>query len=122
MAEMKTTALASWFGSNRMCAHRVGEMLAGLDWIGVVFAGGMSELAHIKCRSIVVNDLHRHVINLAAVAAHEQLGPMLRISLDDLPFHTDTLSRAQRYCIAKEREIPKELGQPDFTWAMNYHA
>jgi len=63
------TALAPWFGSNRTLAENVGTALAGCQWVGVPFAGGMCELLQIKARSLLVSDLHRHVLNLAAVAA-----------------------------------------------------
>lgn len=43
----KVSAIASWFGSNRMLAPRVGEALTGCDWVGIVFAGGMCEAACI---------------------------------------------------------------------------
>lgn len=83
-----------------MNAHRVGDLLAGMEWVGVVFAGGMSELAHISCRSIVVNDLHKHVINLAMAVARWREG--LVSMLDDLPFHPDALAGAQEMCMAIE--------------------
>ena len=38
------TALAPWFGSNRTLAENVGRALAGCEWVGVPFAGGMCEL------------------------------------------------------------------------------
>lgn len=58
------TSIASWFGSNRMLAPIVGQELAGVPWVGIPFAGGMSELVHITARTLQVNDLHEHVINL----------------------------------------------------------
>lgn len=42
------TALAPWFGSNRMLARYVGEELAGCQWVGVPFAGGMAEIFQIE--------------------------------------------------------------------------
>lgn len=122
--ETKNTAFAPWFGTNRMTAEKVADKLAGLDWLGVVFAGGMSELAHVSCRSIVVNDLHRHVINLAVIVA---LGKdRLANELAEMPFHPDVLRNAQDYCermelqamqLADVRSLP---GEQAHEWARNY--
>lgn len=51
-----TTALAQWFGSNRILGHAVGEALAGCRWVGIPFAGGMPELLHLTARTVVVSD------------------------------------------------------------------
>jgi hypothetical protein len=61
------TSIAPWFGSNRTLAENVGKLLRGCSWVGVPFAGGMSELLHITAPSVLVSDLHTHVLNLAAV-------------------------------------------------------
>jgi DNA adenine methylase len=95
---MPVRALAPWFGSGRMIAPLVGRELAGCKWIGVPFAGGMSEIAEIDARSIAVNDLHRHVVNLARVVACDIRRQHLCIRLSRLPFHPDTLATAQRNC------------------------
>lgn len=104
-----------------MNAHRVGEMLTGLEWLGIPFAGGMSELAHISCRSIVVNDIHRHVMNLATVVAehHERLTK----ALSETPFHPDILEAAQDYCQRLEAsgfEFVEVAGAESFDWAYSY--
>lgn len=93
---MKITAIAPWFGSNRTLAANVGAALKGCRWVGVVFAGGMSEVRCIAAKSILVNDLHRHVINLARVAAHQKLGPALIRRLRRRFFHADELAESQR--------------------------
>lgn len=114
---MSTNALAPWFGSNRTLAHHVGAALAGCEWVGVGFAGGMSELKHITARTVVVNDLHRHVINLAYTVG--QNGAELAAYLDALPFHPDTLARAQERCQlieGGERVGPEHT----FEWAAAY--
>lgn len=74
----KVTALAPWFGSNRTLAPQVGELLNGCRWVGVPFAGSMTELIYIDAPTLVVSDLHRHVINLATVAADEGANRELR--------------------------------------------
>lgn len=102
MAEMKNTALVPWFGTNRMTASNVGDKLRGLDWIGIVFAGGMSELAHVSCRSIVVNDKHRHVMNLAEYISIPNRCEELALNLQAKAFHPDTLRMAQQYCTCVE--------------------
>lgn len=89
------TALAPWFGSARTIGEHVGKALEGRSWVGVPFAGGMCELRHIKASSLVVNDLHKHIINLARVVADPYSLQVLRKRLQRLPFHPDTLRQAQ---------------------------
>lgn len=120
---MKVTALAPWFGSNRNCAHRVGELLAGCEWVGVGFAGGMCELAHIKARTLMVNDLHRAVINLASALAHRELGPPLIRRLRRLAFHPDVLHAAQLRCKDKAYPWLRDISDPpDIEWAEDFFA
>lgn len=95
---MAISALAGWFGGNRMLAHNVGEALEGCSWVGVPFAGGMSELPHITARTILVNDLHRHIINLTRVVASDVLRPDLIRRLRRRAFHPDELKLAQELC------------------------
>lgn len=90
------TALAPWFGSNRTLAHNVGDLLAGCGWVGVPFAGGMSELAHIKARTIVLSDLHYDIINLASVLSHPTMGSAMIRELRRTPFHETGLAISQR--------------------------
>jgi len=121
--DMKVTTLAPWFGSIRTLAHTVGEALDGCRWVGVPFAGGMSELAHIDAPSIVVNDIHRHVMNLAAVTATTRGFRNLCLGLSRLPFHPDVLAYAQKACEEMERGgwtfdvAANELSE---RWALNY--
>ena len=81
-----------------MLAKHVGVAMNGCSWVGVPFAGGMSELPHIKARTILVNDLHRHVINLARVVADDELRPQLVRSLSRDIFHPDRLRASQDFC------------------------
>lgn len=130
--DMSTTALAAWYGSNRMLAAHVGRELDGLGWVGVAFAGGMSEVPHIRARSLVVNDAHRHVMNLARVVADPNLGPELYRRLRGLVFHPDVLSVAQQRCVAREAAMFEAYGDdlfsapadpnaaPDLLWAVDY--
>lgn len=97
--EATITALAPWFGSNRTLAPAVGEALRGCTWVGVVFAGGMTELRHVDARTILVNDLHGNIINLARVMADPTLGPQLYRRLRRLPFHPRALASAQARCL-----------------------
>lgn len=116
MSDMKITAVAPWFGSNRMLASRVGELMGRQKWIGVPFAGGMSELLHLQARTIVVNDLHRHVINLARVMADRRLGPQLYRRLRRQILHPDTLASAQTRC----ETVHPHSTMPDLQWAEDY--
>lgn len=97
---MAVSALAPWFGSNRMLGPRVGELLAGYSWVGLPFAGGMSELPHIGARTIVANDLHRHGINLARVVSDDALRGQLVRRLRRVLFHPDELTESQACCKA----------------------
>ena len=139
MADLKITAFAQWFGSNRLLAAEVGKLLDGVPWVGIPFAGGMCELAHIKARTLVVNDLHAHVINMARVAADSVLGPRLYRMLRRAAFHPDELLLAQCRCAEREKawtgyadrnaslwggghpiteKEPAEI--PDLGWAYDY--
>lgn len=92
------TAIAPWFGGNRLLAHAVGEELAGCRWVGIPFAGGMPELLYIDAPTIVVGDLHRHVINLANVLKDPYMGLRLIRRLKREAFHPDTLAESQHWC------------------------
>lgn len=89
-------AVAPWYGSNRMLAPEVGKLLEGCKWVGVPFAGGMSEVLQMTARTILVNDLHRHVINLAQVIASNEGWEWLVDELSQAPFHPDVLASAQK--------------------------
>jgi hypothetical protein len=108
-------AVAPWFGSNRMLASEVGKRLDGCSWVGVPFAGGMCELPYITARTLMINDVHRHVINLARVMADPQLGPRLYRRLRRRLFHPDELVRAQAMCLVVEAEIGTKEGSGLFT-------
>lgn len=113
---MKVTALAPWFGSNRMLAERVGQELEGCAWVGVPFAGGMCELAHIRARTLAVNDKHRHVMNLATRVAYDASG--LARQLARMPFHPDALLEAQEFCRLVEANGFQDTDS--FEWAKYY--
>lgn len=118
---MKITTLVPWYGSNRMLAHKVGELLSGCSWVGVPFAGGMSELRHIKARTVLVSDLHRHVLNLAEVVADESLCHSLRNRLDAAPFHPDMLQKSQTRLRTIEAEPMPDPDKLDrLYWAVDY--
>jgi site-specific DNA-adenine methylase len=128
--DMKVTTLVPWFGSNRMLAATVGRQLAGCAWVAVPFAGGMSEVPHIGARTLLVNDLHRHLINLARTVADPVAGPKLYRRLRRRLFHPDDLARAQARCRAREHG-PEQIGQlfggawnenaePQLDWAEDY--
>src|SRR3989442_1336237 len=117
---MKRTinALAPWFGANRLLGEHVGHHLRGCEWVGIPFCGGMSELAHIDARTVLVSDLHRHVLNLARVVADEALCSQLRTRLDATPFHPDILAHAQYWCRVMETDAALNLHtSPNPDWA-----
>lgn len=112
---MKMLALAPWFGANRLLASVVGHELRNLQWVGIPFAGGMSELFYIKCTTLVVNDLHKHIINLAKIV--QEHGPELYRALKRYTFSQDTLDYANSYCTSIDLGLV-EAEQID--WACQY--
>jgi len=120
--DMQITALAPWKGSNRMLGPEVGKALKGCEWCGIPFAGGMAEVPHIQARTILVNDKHEHVINLAACAAHRAYGPKLYRFLRRFVFCQQALDQARRICVKAENENWAALGhaERDYDWAAAY--
>lgn len=98
-----------------MLAEYVGKELRGCSWVGIPFAGGMSELPHIKASSIVVSDLHRHVINLARVIQNHRDVLAEQLALE--PFHPDTLAHAQEIC---RNRLHDQNAPPDIVAARAY--
>lgn len=127
---MTIKALAPWFGGARKMAAHIGPELGRLGWCGVLFAGGMPELPHIRTQSGVATDLHRHIINLARVVADDALLLRMIRLVDRLLFHDDVLAAAQRRCL--DREVMADSGlfsrvehlvcerEPDVEWAADY--
>lgn len=120
--EAKIKAIAPWFGSNRMLAPAVGEELAGCRWVGVPFAGGMAELLYINAPTIVVSDLHKHVINLALCIKCPTRREQLISELSDSIFHPDALELARVGCRAQEsrRLSSTVICSGSVDWAVDY--
>lgn len=117
----KISAIAPWFGSNRMLAQSVGYQLAGCEWVGIPFMGGGSELFTIKARTIVANDLHRLVVNLARILADDMLGPTLYRDLRRTAFHADELQAAQsRLIVYQQFDYPPATRWPSYEAARDY--
>lgn len=95
---MKVTALAPWFGSARQNAKTIGELIGKRDWVGIPFCGGCSEVPHIQARSILLNDLHWHIYNLAKHVADPETFESLYETVDAQLFHPTPLDRAQSVC------------------------
>ena len=83
-------------------AKHVGEELEGCAWVGIPFAGGMCELIHIDAGSILVNDKHRWIVNLARVIQDPTLAMGLMREVDAKLFHPDELAIAQRRLRSRE--------------------
>ena len=115
----KIRSLIPYYGSSRLIAPEVGKALAGIPFVAVPFCGGLAELLYFRVSTVLCNDLHRHVINLAIVAADPKLGPTLFRRLRRLPFHPETLESAQRTAKDYERS-GKLLGKPDIDAAAAY--
>lgn len=116
----EVTSLAGWFGSNRQLAHHVGHALEGLSHVTILFAGSMPEVPYIKASSILCNDQHRHIINLARVVANDQLRPEMVRRCQRKIFHPDELKDAQEECIAADSFWEGEVDYPDIDAAVNY--
>lgn len=122
---MKMTAIAPWFGGNRMEAGRPGQLLGKLAWCGVPFCGGSPELPHIQTRSGLAGDMHRHIINLSrCITDAAKLEELIQL-VDTRLFHPDELSAAQARCA--EREMGESLFggssdpvEADPVWAADY--
>jgi site-specific DNA-adenine methylase len=115
------TTIVPNFGSNRMLAHQVGVELAGCQWVGIPFAGGMSELRYIDARTLNVNDRHDHLINLARVMQDPKLGPLLYRRVRRYAFHPLALLDAQAASIrhaARATGYPADSNRLD--WAVAY--
>jgi len=103
-----------------MIAGAVGEALTGCEWVGIPFAGGCCELLEIKARTIVVNDLHRHLINLAGVVANPSCKATLQRRLGEMLFHPNELKTAQMFCEAAEQgDVGRMMPVP---WAVSFFA
>lgn len=113
---IKQERLVPWFGSDCMMAKEYAAALNGCEWVGVLFAGGMSIIPHLKARGLLVNDLHRDVINLARVTADDVLRKQLIVAADAQVFHPDTLEEAQDGC----RDLMGECDYIDGKRALDY--
>lgn len=116
--DAKVKALAPWFGSNRILAREVGAELSGCEWVGIPFAGGMAELLHIDARTMLVNDRHRHVINLARVVADRPSFASMKAIVRSKLVHPDALADAQIACMLRE-QTPNRMDDP-IQWAGDY--
>jgi DNA adenine methylase len=108
-------------GEAQRLAAEVGKLLDGCTWVGVPFAGGMCELAYIYARTLMVNDLHSHVINLAQIMASPLTGPALYRRVRRIPFHPVSLAVAQDCCKLMDR-CPQDVLDVDdrINWAIDY--
>ncbi len=106
--KMTTSALAGWFGSNRILAETVGRKIGKCEHIVVPFAGGCCEVPYFDARTILINDAHRHIVNLARVVSNPSQCQQLQNHVDALLFHPDELTSAQAFC--REVEMRATVG------------
>ncbi len=92
----KTQRLVQWFGSNAMQPQAPGRLLDGCRFVAIPFAGGMSEVPYITAKQVLVNDLHRHIINLCLVIQNAEDREWLVVEADGLPYHPEALAASQR--------------------------
>jgi DNA adenine methylase len=105
----QVTALAQWFGGDRMICPRIAELLTGCEWVGIPFAGGMSAIKSIRARTIVANDLHRGIICLADAVKRPELCKTIQSELRALLFHPDTLAAAQHRFFGGTADNPIQI-------------
>lgn len=103
--EPKTlTRLLPWAGSGQMVAPAAAKLIGNPAALYGVFAGGMSELAALYLqngklpRTLVYNDLHGDVINLARVLAQPEWRRRVVERLEWTPMHQDQLTQSQEIC------------------------
>lgn len=131
VAASVVTSLVSQYGSNRSLAPEVGRLSRGCTTAKVVFAGGMCEVRYLQVRTLIINDLHRHVINLARVTRVASLRRQLQERASQRICHPDELRAAQLRCIEREQAFdrggglfggrtPDPLLAPDVEWAVDY--
>lgn len=118
----RVTALAPWYGSNRTLAPHAAALMAGAKWVGVPFAGGMAEVPHFAtATTVMVGDIHTHVMNLAMVVATPKGNKFIRERVAATPYHERVLAEAQTRCLARAagRQRP-DAKNPDYAWALDY--
>jgi hypothetical protein len=130
----KVTALNQWYGSARMAApEEIGRELDGCSHVTIPCGGGLCEVPFITARSLLIGDLHRHMINLARVVKTPNLQPALFRALKRTLFHPDELKDAQGRCRRREElfddpdSLYAETGRderfeegPNLEWAIDY--
>lgn len=125
--------LVDRFGSNRKNAAEPGKLLAGCTHVSIPFAGGLSEVPFFlspkkggspdsigTANGINVNDLDRHVINLARVVRDRRAD--LAAWLDRTPYHADQLEESQAFCRSARSDLDTcdKVGPVQFAWACHY--
>lgn len=135
METMKINCIVPAFGSDRMQSPIIGRELGDCEWLGIPFAGGMSVVLHAQARTIILNDLHRHVINLARTLADRSTGPALYRKLRRYVLHPDAVVISQARCEIREQNLEREFDlfsgpdrniarqidpSPDLLWAEDY--
>lgn len=117
---MKQNRLVPWFGSDAMMAELYAKPLDGCSWVGIPFAGGMSIVPKLKASCIAVNDIHRHVINLARVLVTCEDRERFIDELDMESFHPDSLADSQAHCRLMEHSPPEMKEEYLRGWAKSY--
>src|SRR4051812_41422587 len=108
---MNVTALNQWYGSARMASPEViGRELDGCSHVTIPCGGGLCEVPFIRARSMLIGDLHRHMINLARVVRDPVLCPQLVRALKRTLFHPDELRDAQERCRLRDSFVADEVG------------
>jgi DNA adenine methylase len=93
--EMHITAIAPWFGSKRVLAHRIIAELGPHRAYWEPFCGSMSVLlAKVPVAMETVNDMHGDLINLARVLADEAAAVELHGRLSRMLVHEDLFHEA----------------------------
>jgi len=94
----QTTALAPWYGSDRMVMQQYGDELKDCRVLGIPFGGGMGMAALSDAPTIHVNEKHALIVNLARAVADADLRRGMIRSLKWMPFCLRELRRCQEIC------------------------
>lgn len=101
-------AVAPWFGGCRRIAEAIGGLFKGVAWVGVPFAGGLSEIPWMLragVNAVALNDAHHHLMNMARTMADPVAGPRMARRLRRQPFAAEVLRDAQAFCAAREPDV-----------------
>jgi site-specific DNA-adenine methylase len=118
---LSVTALAPWFGSARQQAAAIARQIGSVEWLGIPFCGGCSEVPWVRARSICCSDVHRHIYNLGWVISRN--ADEMLASVEGVLFHPDTLAEARKFIASIDGNPLEEMTDVSLriAWAAAYY-